>query len=195
MESPGGSAGGILPRLNICAVGLVDRTLLIELGDSIHGLSGVSCEISEGCELPRRALDRGRGQYDCHAILKCLMQVESSCLRVIGVTKADIYVQALRYVYGVSQVNGRCSIISTHRLIPEYYGELPDKEILLTRLTKTAIHELGHSLGLTHCRDKRCVMFSSIRIVDTDYKDSVFCPTCKELFRWNMERCMKCRNL
>ncbi len=146
-------------------------------------------------DLPRHALDRGRSQYDCYAILKQLLRIKPNCLRVMGVTGADLFIQALRYVYGVSQVDGRCSIISAYRLSPEFYNKAPDREILFDRLTKTAVHELGHSMGLTHCRDRRCVMYSSIRIADTDLKEAYFCPTCMELFRWNLERCLNCRNI
>jgi archaemetzincin len=60
---------------------------------------------------------------------------------------------------------------------------------LVVRAQKTALHEIGHSLGLTHCRDRRCVMYSSTRIADTDFKQSHYCPTCLELFTWHLERC------
>ncbi|MDA8088075.1 MAG: hypothetical protein M0Z75_15430, partial [Nitrospiraceae bacterium] len=59
-------------------------------------------------------------------------------------------------------------------------GEAPAK--VARRASKTAIHELGHSYGLPHCRDHRCVMFFSFNLTDTDYKDSGFCKKCgKEL--------------
>jgi archaemetzincin len=46
------------------------------------------------------------------------------------------------------------------------------------RASKTAIHELGHSYGLVHCRDHKCVMFFSFNLSDTDYKESRFCKKC-----------------
>jgi len=193
MGSRGDSITELRGHLIICPVGPSDMPLLHRLGEAIRGTCGMVCEVVEVLDLPRQALDRGRGQYDCHAILKSLLKVESNCLRFMGVTEADLFIQALRYVYGVSQVDGRCSIISAHRLFPEFYNEAPDRGLLLQRLTKTAIHELGHSMGLTHCRERRCVMYSSIRIADTDFKGTCFCPTCSELFRWNLERCLDCR--
>jgi archaemetzincin len=59
--------------------------------------------------------------------------------------------------------------------------------LLYQRVAKTALHELGHSAGLTHCRRRTCVMYSSTRIQDTDAKTAEFCATCRELFRKSLE--------
>ncbi len=55
------------------------------------------------------------------------------------------------------------------------------------RIGKEAIHELGHTFGLTHCRDPLCVMNSSCLIGETDCKGTELCPTCQELYRWTSE--------
>jgi predicted Zn-dependent protease len=47
---------------------------------------------------------------------------------------------------------------------------------------------LGHSLGLTHCRNRRCMMYSSTNIEHTDFKASDFCPTCFELLKWHISK-------
>jgi archaemetzincin len=106
----------------------------------------------------------------------------------MGVTTVDLFVPILKFVFGLAQIDGPCSIISTHRLRPEFHDSTPDRDLFLARIEKTALHELGHGLGLTHCRDRRCAMYSSTRIQDTDFKRADFCPTCAELFRWHLER-------
>ena len=44
---------------------------------------------------------------------------------------------------------------------------------------KEAVHELGHTLGLAHCPNAKCVMHFSNSLADTDRKGSVLCPVCQ----------------
>ena len=139
-------------------------------------------------ENPKYAYNEGRGQYNSKLILSHLSRsCPEDTLRFMGVTHVDIYVPILKYVFGLAQVAGKCFLISTHRLYPEFYDQPPNTDILLERVEKTAIHELGHTFGLTHCRDKRCVMFSSTKIENTDLKEPDFCPTCFDLFQWFLD--------
>ena len=146
------------------------------------------CSVGQLLENPAYACDPVRAQYCCRRILRRLQRY---CLpnvwRVLAVTEADLFVPALKYVFGATQLESKCAVISLHRLRPEYYEEHENLSLLQERVVKTALHELGHSLGLTHCRRHTCVMYSSTRIHDTDTKLADFCPTCGELFRWRLE--------
>ena len=179
--------------ITVCPMGVVERDILDRVADSIETRCGVSCKVAQKIENPRYAFNESRGQYNSKLILERLQRYCSKdTLRLIGVTQVDLYVPILKYVFGLSQMEGRCAVISIHRLRPEFYDQPPDPDVLITRMEKTAMHEVGHSLGLTHCREKRCVMYSSTRIKDTDFKNLDFCPTCLELFRWYLERCLGC---
>jgi len=70
------------------------------------------------------------------------------------------------------------AVISLARLRPEFYGSPPDAPLLLKRAVKEAIHELGHTHGLGHCRDPRCIMCFSNTLHDTDVKGPGFCAAC-----------------
>jgi archaemetzincin len=39
--------------------------------------------------------------------------------------------------------------------------------------------ELGHTFGLVHCDDYRCVMHASTYVEDVDVKGASFCPSCR----------------
>jgi len=57
---------------------------------------------------------------------------------------------------------------------------LPDgSKLLIERTLKEAVHELGHTMGLGHCRDAGCVMHFSQSLIDTDVKSSYFCSRCQ----------------
>ena len=46
------------------------------------------------------------------------------------------------------------------------------------RLAKEALHELGHTFGLVHCRQSWCVMAASRLPEEIDLKDLQFCDAC-----------------
>lgn len=58
--------------------------------------------------------------------------------------------------------------------------DLPEDPARFRRRALTeAVHELGHTWGLTHCPNSHCVMHFSNTLADTDVKGSTFCPRCQ----------------
>ncbi|RLE98144.1 MAG: hypothetical protein DRJ57_03845 [Thermoprotei archaeon] len=91
---------------------------------------------------------------------------------------ADAYVAGLNFVFGVARA-GWGGIVFLTRLRQEFYGLPPNEELLAIRTLKEALHELGHALGLGHCRTPRCVMRFSNSILDVDSKTPYFCLRCR----------------
>jgi archaemetzincin len=127
------------------------------------------------------ALDARRNQYHSTAILQRLERTADPDARVIGITGCDLFVPVLTFVFGEAQLEGNCAVISTARLRDEFYGLPPNQELLRERLLKEAAHELGHTFGLRHCNDWRCVMASSHAVERIDVKGSEFCAACKKI--------------
>ena len=178
--------------VTICSVGSVDEGILEHIAKCISIRCGLTCRISLRTENPRYAYNDTRCQYNSKLILKRLLQQSPlDTFRLIGVTTVDLYVPILKFVFGLAQIEGKCSIISLHRLCPRFYDQPSNPDLLLTRVEKTALHELGHTLGITHCRNRHCVMYSSTRIEDTDFKHSEFCPTCLDLFQWFLKKSLQ----
>jgi archaemetzincin len=126
------------------------------------------------------ALDAGRRQYYSTAILQRLQRASDLDARILGVTACDLYVPVLTFVFGEAQLDGNCAVVSTARLQEEFYG-LPRREDLdRERLVKEAAHELGHTFGLRHCADWRCVMSSSHAVERLDVKGADFCGSCRK---------------
>ncbi len=103
--------------------------------------------------------------------------------RVLGVTELDLYVPNLNFIFGQAQMGGRTALISLVRLREEFWRRRPNERLLRERTLKEAVHELGHTFGLEHCPNPKCVMHFSNSLADTDVKDSWFCPECKKKIR------------
>jgi archaemetzincin len=170
-------------------VGQVEQKILEHIAECVSLRCDMTCNFFTGMANPEYAFNEIRRQYDAKLILRHLLSAcPQDVLRFIGVTSVDLYVPILQFVFGLAQIEGQCSIVSLHRLYPQFYDQPTDPELLLQRLEKTVLHELGHTFGITHCRDRHCVMYSSTRIEDTDHKSPDYCPTCFELFQWYLKK-------
>ena len=125
------------------------------------------------------AHDPRRNQYYSTALLQAMQPLVERGARLLAVTSLDLYVPVLTFVFGEAQLSGSCAVVSLHRLREEFYG-LPSRDDLLQdRLVKEAVHELGHTFGLRHCDDWRCVMTSSHGVERLDVKTADFCGECR----------------
>ena len=174
------SAIHLLPVGEVSALELLDD-LAAELAETFH----VSCHVRTAFLDASFAFDKLRGQYYSTAILERLSQMAGpeQGSRLLGVTELDLFVPVLTFVFGEAQLEGQCALVSWHRLRDEFYGLAPKPELLAERLAKEAVHELGHTFGLRHCSDWRCVMASTHAVERLDLKSAAFCAACAAVSR------------
>ena len=167
-------------RIQLLAVGDgVPLELLDALAADLAKAFRVSCHVREDVVDPRFALDMGRGQVHSTAILAVLEKLAAPGTRVLGVTATDLYVPVLTFVFGEAQMPGVAALVSLCRLHEEFYGLGARPEVLRERLFKSALHELGHTFGLRHCGDWRCVMASAHAVERLDIKEASYCASCR----------------
>jgi len=127
------------------------------------------------------AYNKNRNQYDAFKILTHYRYLLNPNEIILFIIDNDIYVSYLNFCFGLSY--GKMAIISTFRLKETFYGRKENLSIYYLRCKKEAVHEIGHSLGLTHCNNFKCVMFFSNSIEDTDKKDYKLCDKCKKILK------------
>ena len=136
--------------------------------------------------VPLESFEVRRNQYYSTKILKEMLgEVPRDALKLLGVTDKDLCIPILTYVFGEAQVGGTAAVVSLARLRQEFYGLTPDRPLLLERLRKECLHELGHTFGLVHCPSRDCVMYLSNTVVDVDTRGRDFCTGCQTVVASN----------
>jgi archaemetzincin len=72
---------------------------------------------------------------------------------------------------GLAETPGNMSVVSTYRIdsgVPV--------NLLISRMKKLVLHEIGHNFGLYHCSNKVCVMYEDCK---SDEQKLWFCDKCK----------------
>jgi archaemetzincin len=166
--------------IRLLPIGAVDARGLRGLAARLAGEFAARCEVLPAGLDPEPSFHAARGQYHSTDLLARLdNQRDPACWRLLGVTALDLYIPILTFVFGEAQVNGGCALVSSFRLRQEFYGLPPDQDLAAERLLKECVHELGHTLGLTHCEDYTCAMAPSHSVEWIDLKGSKMCRDCE----------------
>jgi archaemetzincin len=167
--------------LHLLPIGNVDDGLLHELRPAVEETFHVSCQVLPTRLDPQFAFHGERQQYHSSEILHRMQSfVTADSWRVLGVVAVDLYIPILTFVFGEAQMGGPCAVVSAHRLRQEFYGLPPDRELFRHRVIKESVHEIGHTLSLTHCEDYSCAMAPSHAVEWIDLKEGSLCTTCRE---------------
>ncbi|MGE5402340.1 MAG: archaemetzincin family Zn-dependent metalloprotease [Ignavibacteriales bacterium] len=128
----------------------------------------------------KTAFSKERGQYySTQLIADAIKLTPAYDGKVLLLVDFDLYVPVFTYVFGEAQLNGKHSIVSICRLHEEFYSGHTNDKLLSERTAKEVLHELGHNMGLIHCKNWDCVMHSSQGIEEIDIKGSFYCETCR----------------
>ncbi len=166
--------------IEILPIGEVSREVLDELCEGLVSVFRVPCSILEEKLDPSFALHSVRNQFHSSEILARMRGSGREGVRRLGVMSEDLYIPILTFVFGEAEVGGSRAVVSFRRLRQEFYGLPAASGLERNRLLKEAVHELGHTLELTHCEDYRCAMAPSHSVEWIDLKEAKFCESCNE---------------
>lgn len=169
-----------MKKILIVPIGSVDADILKNIVNALEKIFHSRVELGKEIPIPQDSYDSKRRQYHSTIILKKMQVVKPKSFdMMLCVTDVDLYVPQLNFVFGEADVSSRVTVVSLTRLRQEFYGLRPDKRVFHERAIKEAIHELGHTYGLDHCQNPKCIMYFSNSIRDTDRKGPGFCNNCK----------------
>ena len=167
--------------VELVRIGAVPPVMLRVLREDLTGALAHPVWIAPDHIDPAPAFDPARRQYLVSALMETLLdQPREAGVFTIGVTDVDLFLPVFTHVFGTAQLGGPVGVASEFRLRPELSGDPSDAGVLRRRLLKEVLHELGHTLGLVHCKAPWCAMSPSRLPEQIDLKDAMFCPACAE---------------
>ena len=130
--------------------------------------------------LPKQAYYHPRNRFRADSLIriqKRSISRQPGRVKILGLTNLDISTTKGEFmdwgVFGLGYLPGNSSVVSTFRLGSD--------ELLIERLKKVCIHELGHNFGLRHCTsDSLCIMADACgKRLTVDRAELRFCTQCK----------------
>lgn len=181
------NADTLRENIIISPIGDFDSNLISLVGQEVHRIFGYRTQTEPLIQHVDFAFDSTRNQHCSTPILEKLADMAPPrAIKILGITRVDLFIPILTHVYGEAQLGGKACIISTHRL-NEGLGMGVWKPFC-RRVVKEAIHELGHTFNLRHCQGHTCCMHYCRSIKDVDRKSGQLCRYCKVLLEDEIKR-------
>ena len=171
-------------------IGDLDSTVLIYLKKNLEQkFRDLNLEVEllpDNINLTKSQYNSKKGKYKAPKILQMLLKIAKKMhyFRILGVLDKDIYSKNYKFIFGIGRRGGSAALISLTPLREEYYKspsvvyrKQETDEDFEQRILKEAIHELGHTFNLKHCKNS-CIMLFSRSLKDTDEKPEDFCEIC-----------------
>ena len=170
--------------VRVIPVGKPPAAIIEAIIKELPQYSGVRARILPPLPVPKETFNQWRKQYNAEQMMSILCKTQAAKfidkdVPTLFITDEDIYYDGLNFVFGVEDPVLSASIVSLARLRPEFYDQRPNNFVVTERAVKETIHEVGHQLGMDHCRHPFCVMAFSPSVGDVDSKKKEFCSDCK----------------
>jgi len=170
-------------RLNIFWDQLSPEGLQLPVGRMIASVTGIPAVVVEN---PVRIMGfvNARKQIDAQVQLDHLAAYTHQHRMddpVLLIVTQDLFNPGHSSLFGLAREQEGVAVVSTARLTNEFYGLPASDDALIDRLVTEGAHEVGHLLGLSHCKNHECIMFCPDTLDELDGKKKAFCGSCQKL--------------
>jgi archaemetzincin len=141
--------------IGVVAIGEVPAVAPRDISSRIQSHLNLPSVVLPSVQHPLYAYDERRQQYNAAAILSALESMPyHDCDKVIGVLNVDLFIPVFTYVLGEAQEGGKFALASMYRLRSGSKKSSQSMVQVLDRLTKVALHEIGHLFEVAHCMNE-----------------------------------------
>ncbi len=174
--------------VHVIPLGPVPEETLKSLVAGLESHADIHARVHPVVPLTSTRKAKRAGRYLAHDMLQVLARApETGEGKVLGVTEVDIVAEKDGNpewgVLGLGSIDGKSCVLSTFRMRRAWDHGGADEPTVRSRLWKTAVHEVGHTLGLEHCPTKGCVMEDGHGTVATTDNETNLCPSCAARYK------------
>ena len=156
----------------VAVIGNASPSAIDTLAPILRETFGAEIVVAPSLALPLSAWNAARGQYDSTKLLEELAEAKRpEWERLLGIADVYLYVPDRDFVFGAADARRGVAVFSLARLRAG-----ADDALLSRRAATEAVHELGHTYGLSHCDKPTCVMWFSNTLSESDGKGTQLCP-------------------
>lgn len=166
---------------------------LIYLKNELSGFFHIRVVVLPNIKVPQTFRSPYSNKYSADSLVQFLQALANdSLVEIVGITTEDIYqprdsnvsnikntmIKEQHSIRGLGGIGGSVCIVSYHSL------QSADTALWNNRIRKVILHEIGHNLGLKHCKNDSCLMceqngdIARLNIPGGDY-----CSKCRALLK------------
>jgi archaemetzincin len=164
-------------------LGQVDPAYVEATREAIASRLNVTIRVDSSRELPKDAFYKPRSRWRAEKLLAAIDQdPPAGAWKVVAITEGEISTTKGEIhdwgIVGLGNLGDRSCVVSTH--IFKKWSRT--RETLLRRVADSAVHELGHTLGLDHCETVGCVMRDAHgkAVLSADTSTGQYCGVCRK---------------
>lgn len=150
-------------KIVIQPIGKVKKSYIDSITHSIESFYGFQTTVNSSIPYPKHAYYAPRKRYRADSLIRHLKAIcPTGYDKIIGITTKDISTTKGKYIdwgiMGLGYLSGKSCVVSSYRL--KKYSNT--KKEFYNHLVLTSLHEIGHTLGLNHCKNSnKCFMIDA----------------------------------
>ena len=160
----------------------------LEIGPVINEISSFYNKrviILKSIDIPATFLNPAIKKYSADSIILLLSRLQNdSIVEIIGLTNKPIFTikDADHVPYYDEKIFGMGFQPGNSCVVSDYRFRTPNTTVFNNILRNVIIHEVGHNLGLPHCKDNKCNMSTNTgQIEKLNNINNDYCKKCKKI--------------